>query len=62
LGYTHREIFSILYIAVAFWPFLSGSQFVIENMVLISIWVVSCFGMSAFTFLPVIKVESVVLM
>jgi hypothetical protein len=33
-----------------------------ENKILIAIWGVACLAMSAFTFLPVVKIEDVTLM
>lgn len=62
LGYTHRQVFSALYILVAFWPAFYGTQFVQTNMALIATWAAVCFTMSTFTFLPVVKVENVIMM
>lgn len=59
LGYTHREIFSALFLMAAFWPLFYGLKFIKVNKVLLTTWFVACFAMSAFTLLPVLKVESV---
>ena len=59
LGYTHREVFSILYIAAAAWPLLYGKQFIQENRLLLATWFAACVAMSSFTTLPVVKVEDV---
>jgi GPI ethanolamine phosphate transferase 1 len=55
-------MFSALYILVAFWPVFYGTRFMQENKILIATWVVFCAMMSAFTFLPVVKIEDVSLM
>ena len=59
LGYTHREIFSGLYVLAAIWPFIYGATFVKAHLTLIATWVLSCIAMSSFTLLPVVKVEDV---
>lgn len=59
LGYTHREVFSLLYIAAAAWPLLYGKQFIQENRLLLATWFAACVAMSSFTTLPVVKVEDV---
>ena len=59
LGYTHREIFSVLYIAAAAWPCLYGKKFIQENILLLATWFATCVAMSSFTTLPVVKVEDV---
>lgn len=46
----------------AFWPLFYGLKFIKANKVLLTTWFVACFAMSAFTLLPVLKVESVELM
>ncbi|KAH8804798.1 GPI ethanolamine phosphate transferase-like protein [Xylogone sp. PMI_703] len=61
LGYTHREIFSGLFIAAIFWPAFYGKAFLGENMALVGTWALACISMSVFTLLPVVKVEDVTL-
>ncbi len=62
MSYTHREVFSVMYIIAAFWPTIYGKRFLQENAVLLGTWVVACFMMSAFTLLPVVLVENITLM
>ena len=57
-SYFYREVYSIIYAVAIFWPLLYGRRFVRANKGLIAHWAVGCFLMSLFTFLPVIKVES----
>ncbi|KAH6673683.1 GPI ethanolamine phosphate transferas-like protein [Halenospora varia] len=57
LGYTHREVYSVLSIAAAFWPVFYGTAFVGANKTLVATWMVSCVAMSSFTLLPAMKVE-----
>ncbi|OBT60767.1 hypothetical protein VE03_09750 [Pseudogymnoascus sp. 23342-1-I1] len=59
LGYTHREIFSGLFVLAALWPFFYGSKFISENRLLIFTWIAACLAMSTFTLLPVVKVEDI---
>ncbi len=59
LGYTHREVFSVLYIIAAVWPLVYGKDFIKKNAALLAIWVLSCVAMSSFTILPAVKVEDV---
>ncbi|OBT56726.1 hypothetical protein VE04_03906, partial [Pseudogymnoascus sp. 24MN13] len=59
LGYTHREIFSGLFVLAAIWPFFYGSKFISENRLLIFTWIAACLAMSTFTLLPVVKVEDI---
>ncbi|KFX93247.1 hypothetical protein O988_06906, partial [Pseudogymnoascus sp. VKM F-3808] len=59
LGYTHREIFSGLFVLAAVWPFCYGSKFISDNRLLIFTWIASCLAMSTFTLLPVVKVEDI---
>ncbi|KFY39095.1 hypothetical protein V494_04114, partial [Pseudogymnoascus sp. VKM F-4513 (FW-928)] len=59
LGYTHRQIFSGLFVLAALWPFFYGSKFISENRLLIFTWIAACLAMSTFTFLPVVKVEDI---
>jgi phosphatidylinositol glycan class N len=62
LGYTHREVFSVLWGAAIFWPTIYGIKFVQDNKSLFATWVVSCAAMSSFTLLPAMKIEDVNLM
>lgn len=62
LGYTHREVFSVLWVAAIFWPTVYGVKFVQDNKSLFVTWVVSCVAMSSFTLLPAMKIEDVNLM
>lgn len=62
LGYTHREVFSALFLAAAFWPALYGTKFLAQNKFLVGTWLVACVIMSSFTLLPAIKVEDITLM
>ena len=62
LGYTHREVFSVLFIAAATWPIFYGAKFVNENKFLVGTWITSCGIMSTFTLLPAIKTENISLM
>ncbi|KAH8659058.1 GPI ethanolamine phosphate transferase-like protein [Tricladium varicosporioides] len=57
LGYTHREVYSVLSIAAAFWPVFYGRTFVGANKTLVATWMASCAAMSSFTLLPAMKVE-----
>lgn len=59
LGYTHREIFSILFVAAASWPAFYGTEFLKQNMFLVGTWIAACILMSSFTLLPAIKVEDI---
>lgn len=61
LGYEHREVFSVLFVAAAFWPAIYGTGFLGANKALMGTWVVSCLTMSTFTLLPALKVEDVTL-
>jgi GPI ethanolamine phosphate transferase 1 len=62
LGYTHREVFSLLYVAAASWPAFYGRTFWKQNRLLVCTWMVSCVAMSGFTMLPAIKTEDLDLM
>lgn len=52
VGYIHREVLTVLFIAAAFWPLASGVSFVRSRLSLSLIWCVSCLSMSSFTLLP----------
>ncbi|TAQ90028.1 hypothetical protein B7494_g1635 [Chlorociboria aeruginascens] len=60
-GYTHREVFSVLFIAAASWPAFYGGRFLKGNKILSGTWVIACFAMSSFTLLAAIKVEDITL-
>jgi phosphatidylinositol glycan class N len=61
-SYSNRQVFTVCYALATVWPFFYGSSFVRQNGVVVGTWVVSSLGMSAFTVLPVVKVESLDLM
>ncbi|CZT03825.1 probable GPI ethanolamine phosphate transferase 1 [Rhynchosporium graminicola] len=61
LGYTHREVFSVLWVAGAFWPAFYGTNFLKANKELVGTWLVACMAMSSFTLLPAMKTEDVTL-
>ncbi|KUJ16862.1 PigN-domain-containing protein [Mollisia scopiformis] len=61
LGYTHREVFSVLFVAAAFWPAFYGTGFLKANKELVGTWIVACAMMSSFTLLPAMKTEDVAL-
>ncbi|EKD19777.1 uncharacterized protein L3040_001878 [Drepanopeziza brunnea f. sp. 'multigermtubi'] len=61
LGYTHREVFSVIWVVAAFWPAFYGMKFLRTNKELVGTWVASCVAMSSFTLLPAMKVEDVAL-
>lgn len=58
-GYFHREVFSVIYALLSTWPMLQNYEVAKKSKALVLTWVVSCFVMSSFTLLPVIKVESI---
>ena len=60
-SYFHREVFSLCYMLGAIWPASYGQQFLLRNRALVATWALSCVLMSVFTFLPVVKVESLAL-
>lgn len=62
LGYSHREVFSIIFLFAILWPNSYGLEFVIANKKLVASWVLSCLAMSSFTLFPAMKVENVKLM
>ncbi|PVH83353.1 PigN-domain-containing protein [Cadophora sp. DSE1049] len=57
LGYTHREVFSVIWVAAAFWPAFYGMSFLKTNKELVGTWVIACVAMSSFTLLPAMKIE-----
>ncbi|KAI1003973.1 GPI ethanolamine phosphate transferase 1 [Podosphaera aphanis] len=59
LGYTHREVFSVLFIGAVLWPAFYGFDFLTNNKELVATWSVSCLVMSSFTLFPAMKVENV---
>ncbi|KAF8855250.1 GPI ethanolamine phosphate transferas-like protein [Acephala macrosclerotiorum] len=61
LGYTHREVFSVLFVAAVFWPAFYGMNFLKANKELVATWAVACTMMSSFTLLPAMKTEDVAL-
>lgn len=59
LSYFHRSLYTVCFIAAAFWPAIYGSDFISRNKILIATWLVACQSMSLFTLLPVIKTENI---
>ncbi|KAL8919268.1 MAG: hypothetical protein Q9172_005052 [Xanthocarpia lactea] len=59
LSYFHRSVYTICFVAAAFWPLVYGRDFISHNRTLIATWLVACLSMSAFTLLPVIKIENI---
>lgn len=59
LSYFHRSVYTVCFIAAAFWPAIYGSGFIMHNKILIMTWFVACQSMSVFTLLPVIKIENI---
>ncbi|KAK9324789.1 Phosphatidylinositolglycan class N-domain-containing protein [Lipomyces orientalis] len=59
VGYFHREIFSVIYGMISVWPLIQNYQICRKNKALVLSWFVSCWLMSVFTLLPVVKVESI---
>ncbi|KAK9468711.1 Phosphatidylinositolglycan class N-domain-containing protein [Lipomyces arxii] len=57
-GYFHREVFSVIFGLISIWPILQNYAVSKKNKMLVFGWFVSCWLMSTFTLLPVIKVES----
>ena len=62
LSYFHRSVYTICFIAAAFWPLIYDRDFISRNTVLISTWTAACLSMSGFTLLPVIKIENISVM
>ncbi|KAL8693040.1 MAG: hypothetical protein Q9218_002056 [Villophora microphyllina] len=59
LSYFHRSVYTVCFIAAAFWPTIYGRQFTSQNILLIATWSVACQLMSVFTILPVVKIENI---
>ncbi|KAI4101460.1 MAG: hypothetical protein L6R37_004935 [Teloschistes peruensis] len=59
LSYFHRSVYTICFIAAAFWPTIYGREFISCNKLLIATWFVACQSMSVFTLLPVVKTENI---
>ncbi|KAI4198874.1 MAG: hypothetical protein LQ350_005023 [Teloschistes chrysophthalmus] len=59
LSYFHRSVYTICFIAAAFWPTIYGREFIFCNKLLIATWFVACQSMSVFTLLPVVKTENI---
>ncbi|KAK9460147.1 Phosphatidylinositolglycan class N-domain-containing protein [Lipomyces oligophaga] len=57
-GYFHREVFSVIYFLLSTWPPIQNYKLCKRHPMLIGMWVISCWIMSIFTLLPVVKVES----
>ncbi|KAK9454267.1 Phosphatidylinositolglycan class N-domain-containing protein [Dipodascopsis uninucleata] len=58
-GYFHREVFSIIYGLISIWPLIQSYSVCAKNPLLVASWFLSCWIMSSFTLLPVVKVESI---
>ena len=56
-SYYHREIYTVVYLAAAFWLVFDGTEFVRANALLCATWALGCWSMSVFTLLPANKVE-----
>ncbi|CAL8580963.1 Glycosyl phosphatidyl inositol anchor synthesis [Xanthoria parietina] len=59
LSYFHRSVYTICFVAAAFWPLVYGRDFISRNKILIATWSLACLSMSGFTLLPVIKIENI---
>ncbi|KAL8999388.1 MAG: hypothetical protein Q9188_005892, partial [Gyalolechia gomerana] len=59
LSYFHRSVYTVSFIAAAFWPAIYGGAFISHNKVLTATWFVACQSMSIFTLLPVVKTENI---
>ncbi|KAI4278919.1 MAG: hypothetical protein L6R38_005134 [Xanthoria sp. 2 TBL-2021] len=59
LSYFHRSVYTICFVAAAFWPLIYGRDFISRNNILIATWSTACVSMSGFTLLPVIKIENI---
>ncbi|KAG9231212.1 GPI ethanolamine phosphate transferas-like protein [Amylocarpus encephaloides] len=57
LGYTHREVFTYLFVGAASWPLFYGAGFLRQYSLLAITWTIACLAMSTFTLLPALKVE-----
>ena len=62
LSYFHRSVYTICFVAAAFWPLVYGRDFISRNKILIATWSLACLSMSGFTLLPVIKIENISVM
>ncbi|KAK9375682.1 Phosphatidylinositolglycan class N-domain-containing protein [Lipomyces chichibuensis] len=58
-GYFHREVFSVIYGMISVWPLIQNYGICKTNKTLVLSWFVSCWLMSTFTLLPVVKEESI---
>ncbi len=52
-------MYTICFVAAAFWPMIYGREFIMHNKGLIATWAVACQSMSVFTLLPALKVENI---
>ncbi|KAL9625737.1 MAG: hypothetical protein Q9160_000057 [Pyrenula sp. 1 TL-2023] len=57
-SYFRREIYTICFILATGWPFLYGAKFIKSNIAIVLAWVFGCIGMSTFTMMPALKIES----
>ncbi|KAK9451798.1 Phosphatidylinositolglycan class N-domain-containing protein [Limtongia smithiae] len=58
-GYFHREVFSGIYGLVSLWPLVQDYSVCKKNKALVLSWFLTCWLMSTFTLLPVVKIESI---
>ena len=58
-SYSNRIIYTICYALAMAWPAAYGVDFLRKNAAVVGTWSISCFCMSLFTLLPVIKVENI---
>ncbi|KAK9470851.1 Phosphatidylinositolglycan class N-domain-containing protein [Dipodascopsis tothii] len=56
-GYFHREVFSVVFMLMSFWPVLQNRRLALKHKGLSALWFVCCWIMSVFTLLPVVKTE-----
>ncbi|ODQ68612.1 GPI ethanolamine phosphate transferase 1 [Nadsonia fulvescens var. elongata DSM 6958] len=58
VGYFHREIFSLCFVIFSIFPWIYNLNVAKRNVKLCLFWGTLCLGMSSYTLLPVIKIES----
>ena len=57
-SYFHREILSCIFLIISLWPLTFTRNFQKQNFTWCAFWSLSCFMMTVFTLLPVVKIES----
>jgi phosphatidylinositol glycan class N len=60
-SYYYREVYTVVYLALALWPLSYGPQFIKLNGAMVFTWCIACTTMSVFTLLPARKMESLTL-